>query len=91
MLHMLRTRDHLDVMMGIVDLRQLGVQMFGVSLCQLQERVHVGLFKQFGILPCNTLDAKKISFVHPSQNLLMTDPRLGFEFLTAFGRCRFPK
>ena len=45
MLHMLRTRDHLDVMMGIVDLRQLGVQMFGVSLCELEDRVYVGLFQ----------------------------------------------
>ena len=45
MLHMLRTRDHLDVMMRVVDLRQLGVQMFGVSLCQFQDGVYAGLFK----------------------------------------------
>ena len=65
MLHMLRTRDHLDVMMGIVDLRQLGVQMFGVSLCELQDRVHAGFFKQLGILSCNTLDPKNSAwFTH---------------------------
>jgi hypothetical protein len=65
MLHMLRTRDHLDVMMFIVDLRQLGVQMFGVSLCELEDRVYVGLFKQFGILPYNTLDPKNYQLVSP--------------------------
>jgi len=73
-------------MMGIVDLPQLGVQMFAVSLCEPEDRVYASLFKQLGILPCNTLDPKNIGLVHPSQNLVMTDPRLSFQFLTAFGR-----
>jgi len=91
MLHMFRARDHLYVMMRVIDLSQLSVQMFGISLRQLQHRAYAGFFEQFGILPSNTLHAKKIGLVHPSQNLVMTDPRLGFQFITAFRRCRFLK
>src|SRR5262249_24756358 len=88
---MLRTRDHLYVMMDVVKLSQLRVQMFVVSSRQLKDGVHTGLLKQLGILPSNPLNSKKIRLVHPSQKLVMSDARLGLQFLAALRCCRFLK
>ena len=85
MLHMLRTRNNLYVMMGGIDLHQFGVQMFGIPLRQFQDGIYASLFKQFGVLPANAFYAEKIGLIHPSQKVVMPNARLGFQLFAAFG------
>ena len=65
------------------------MQMFGIPFRQFQDGIYASLCKQFGVLSSNALYAEKIGLIHPSQKVVMTNARLGFQLFATFGRCGF--